>query len=190
MHLCDKFAKRERSYSDTKALVSIMHCVSLCINILCWVILVFVFSLYCVGKTVLCLSYTNEILESWIFVVIFNWSLSILFIIVSVSLLQSYDGPSVSEVTLRNMGKIDKYLITAKHYKARTLWLVVRLYCTAISLWKIFKIVGSRPKTCPVGSLPDVMNRNPVVALQMMEIKPWILHDCEAISETCSHNCQ
>ena len=47
--------------------------------------------------------------------------LSIFFRVTSLSLGQSHDCPSASEATLKNMGKINKYHITARDKKIQTL---------------------------------------------------------------------
>ena len=62
---CCRFMTRVWCHSDTLELVCNIHCVSSCICVLCCVICEFVFFLCYVGKTCLCLSYTNKILESW-----------------------------------------------------------------------------------------------------------------------------
>ena len=54
--------------------------------------------------------------------------LPIFFRVTSLALGQSWDCPSASEVTLKDMGKINLYLTTREHKKLQTLYIIPGIY--------------------------------------------------------------
>ena len=55
---------------------------------------------------------------------------TISFRVASQALGQSYDCPSASEVTMKDMGKINQYLSPTKHNKTWTVLIIIGIYCT------------------------------------------------------------
>ena len=56
--------------------------------------------------------------------------LLIFFRVASLALGQSYDCPSASEATLKDMTKLAQYPTTTKHNQAWTMYIILGMYCT------------------------------------------------------------